>query len=347
MNEPSPTVGRAGGEHRVLEPPGGVPLDAARLDALAELWDGEARLELEAVVLGAASHRAWTERLGTDPVRLAGALVESVAERGGLGEEAADATVIGRVGAVGTAHPPEVQVGERVGVAWPATALPLFAAPTPAWDGGPVVPLEGHAIVPPRGVTVPVGDEAVATAALLTQLADLPSALVPGHRLVVLGTDRPAGLVAVAVAAAQGRHVTAVVSSLADARLLRAVGADVAVVLAAGEPVESADHLSASGPPPDLVVVAGGGEALAARLAPSVQVLAGTTPGTPSAIVAHARSIGRRVAIHAGRGIATDRGAALDALLTDRPLLRAMLRWHAEGGPRPAVPPAVDDQELP
>lgn len=349
MSGHGPTYGRSGGEHRVLEPVGGEPLTATRLDALAELWDGEVRLELDAVVLSGPGHRAWTERLGTDPVRLTAAFAETLAERGGLGPEAHDATLVGRVAAVGSAHPHPVDLGERVAVALPATAVPLFALPSDAWDGGRVIALQGHAILPASAVTVPVGDAPAAFAAVLAAVADLPASLAPGQRTVIVGTEQPAGAVAIAVASSQLRHVTAVVGSLGGARLARALGADRTAVVATGDPVAGADHvLEASGGRPDLVVLADpAGAALAARLAPSVQVLTDpvTAPAVAATVLRHARALGRGTAIHVGRGVTVDRGAALHALIAERAVLLAALRWHAGVGALPTFPPAGDDLE--
>ncbi len=344
---PSPTVGSPGGEHRVLEPPGAEPLAATRLDALAELWDGELRLSLEAVVLSAVSHRRWVERLGSDPGRLTAAFAESVAERGGLGEEAHDATAIGTVAAVGSAHPHAVTVGERVAVAVSAAALPTFALPTAGWDGGRVVPVQGHAIVPAAAVTVPVDDAPAALAATLALHADLPTGLVPGHHVAVIGVDRPAGAIAVVTAAAQQREVTAVVASLAAARLARALGAGRSVIVAPAEPVPAAARLAeADRGSLDLVILADpAGAALAARCAPAVQVL--TDPTSDAEVTARvltaARAAGRGVTIAAGRGVADDRGTQLRHLVRTRPLLEATLRWGAGLGPRPHLP--TDDVE--
>jgi L-erythro-3,5-diaminohexanoate dehydrogenase len=350
VSDRGPTFGRPGGEHRVLEPEGAEPLEATRLDALAELWDGELRLDLEALVLSAASHRAWTERLGSDPSRLTAAFAETIAERGGLGVEARDGTLVGRIVAVGDAHPHPVEVGERVATPLPATAIPLFALPTPDWDGGRVVTLRGHAVLPAAGVTIPVDEAPAAVAAVLAGVADLPASLGSGSRVIVVGVEEPAGAVAVAVASAQMRHVTAVVGSLAAARLARALGADAAAVTAVGEPVAGADHVAAvSGGRPDLVVLASPtGAALAARLAPAVQVLTDpvSAPDVAARVLTHARAAGRSVAVHAGRTAAPDRGAALRALLADRGVLRTTLHWQAGVGSVPTIPPARDTDTL-
>jgi hypothetical protein len=342
-----PTVGRRGGEHRVLEPPGGEPLTATRLDALAELWDGELRLALEAVVLRVPQHRRWTERLGGEAARLTAAFVETIAERGGLGEEAQDATLVGRIVSAGPAHPHPVTVGERVAVVFPATAVPLFAVPAASWDGSRVVPVEGHAIVPAGAVTVPIGGAPAPLGEVLAATAHLPAGLAAGRRPVVVGIDLPVGAVAVAVLADQHRPVTAVVGSLASARLARALGAHATVIAALDEPVAEADRVAgASGDRPDLVVLADpAGAALAARLAPRVQDLTDPGEGSVERLVAHARAAGRDLAVHAGRALPSDRGAALDALLRRREVLAATLRWQAGLGGRPSVPPVDDDLE--
>lgn len=342
MTGRSPTLGRPGGEHRVLEPAGAAPLTADRLDALAELWDGELRLSLEAVVLATTSHRAWTERLGPDPARLTAAFAESVAERGGLGiDVAADAVLLGRVDAVGSAHPHPVVVGERVGVALPATAVPLFALPAPTWDGGRVVPLRGHAVVPAGAPTIPIGDAPAALGASITSLADLPASIAPGRHLVIIGVDQPAGAVAVAAAASQLRYVTALVGSLSHARLARALGADATAVVSLLDAVESADHVAGRlVTRADLVVVADpAGAALAARLAPAVQVVTDpvVAPTTAADVLRHARAACRSVAVHAGRGVAIDRGASLRQLLGRSGVLQATLRWQAGVGDLPTV----------
>lgn len=345
----TPTAGRPGGEHRVLEPPGAVPLEATRLDAIADLWDGELRLDLEAVVLTAHSHRRWVERLDEDPVRLAAAMTESVAERGGLaGDVAGDAVVVGTIDAVGRAHPHPVEAGERVAVGVPAAVLPLFAVPQEGWDGGRIVPVRGHAIVPASAPTVPVDELPAAFAAVLSATADVPAGLAPGHRLVVLGVDRPEGAVAVVAASSQLRHVTALVATLSQARLARALGADETAVVTPSEPVDSADHvLARASGRPDLVVLADPGPvALAARLAPVVQVLTDPdlAPTTAASLVRHARALGRGMAVHAGRIPTTDRGQALRSLLRDHAVLASTLRWQAGLGTLPTVP-TDDDPE--
>lgn len=347
MTARAPTFGSPTGDHRVLEPAGATPLDATRLDAQPELWDGELRLDLEALVLPARDLRAWQERLAADPEVLRAAFAEAVAERGGVGEDAAAGTLVGTVAAVGTAHPHPVDVGERVAVAVPAGAVPLLAAPTADWDGGRTVTLHGHAVVPAAAATVPAADAPAALAALLVDVADVPAGLASGARTVVLGPDRGGGAVALAAAVAQHRHVTAVVRSLAMARLARAAGADAVAVADVADPVGAVAHLAevvgdGSAPRFDLAVVADpAAAALAVRLAPSVQVLTerADVPATVGAVLRHAAALGAGPAVHAGRARVVDRGAALRDLAARSSVLLVTLRWQAGVGALPNVGP--------
>lgn len=347
----SPTLGRPGGEHRVLEPSGAAPYDATRLDALAELWDGEARLELEALVLTGSAHRRWRSRLTSDPDVLRAAFAETVAERGGVGEEAQDGVLVGRIVARGAAHPQPVQVGERVAVALPAAAVPLFAAPTEPWDGGRAITLRGHAVLPAAATTVPVGDEPPVVAALYAATAGLPTALVPGTRTVVLGAERARGAVALAAAVAQRRHVTAVVRTLPAARLARALGADATAIVDLHDPVAADDHLrelAGRRARPDGVVLADGdGAALAARLAPVIQIAVeeAALGAVTDAVGRHAAALGRSVAIHAGRPVPVERGAALRDLVASSPVLAATLRWRAGAAPLPTAASVIPEEE--
>lgn len=351
MSARTPTFGTPAGDHRVVEPPGATCLDATRLDPHPELWDGELRLELEALVLPTAEHRRWTERLTTDPAVLAAAFAEGVAERGGVGPEGRSGTLVGRIAAVGSAHPHPVDVGERVAVPLPAGALPLLAAPTEGWDGSRVVELRGHAIVPAVAATVPAGDAPPAMAALVADVADVPAGLAPGARTVILGPDRGAGAVALAAAVAQHRHVTVVVRSLGTARLARAAGADVVAVGDVADPLGTLTHLTellGDGPRTrfDLAVVGDpAGAALAARLAPVVQVLThrADVPAAVAEVSTHAAAAGRGPAIHAGRGTTVDRGAALRSLMTSSSVLLMTLRWQAGVGALPTVAPSSEE----
>lgn len=344
-----PTLGRPGGEHRVLEPPDGTPLTATRLDAFSELWDGELRLALQAVVLTIDGHARLVERVGPDRQALAAAFTEAVAERGGVGPEAHDAVLIGTVATVGTRRRYAASVGERVAVLAPAGAVPLFAAPDQDHDGGRHVPVRGHAIVGGAQPTLRLDDESPTLAAELARVADVPVGLGRGSAVVVLGAETSVGAVAVAAAAAQGRHVTAVSATLHGARVARHLGASVATVADLGDPVATADLLeSGHGPRVELAIVATpAATALAARLAPTVQVLtdpvAHATVGAE--VTVQAAALGHGITVQLGRPTVTDHGATLRELLGSNRLLADVLRWQAglAAAPAPADPDDPDD----
>jgi L-erythro-3,5-diaminohexanoate dehydrogenase len=233
----NPALGSPAGDHRVLEPPGATPATARRLDALGDLWDGELRIDLEALVLDADDLAAWRARTGGGPTALQAAMVEVVAERGGLDGELGRGTYLGRVAAVGRDHPWPAAVGDAVALPLPALVVPAFALPGP-WDGSsPVVPLRGHAIAPAGVPTVLLPDGVSATAARsLARFADVPAALdaLPAEAVadgvVVLGGASVPGAIALAHLVARGVRTAAVVESLEGARLADALGVGTVVV---------------------------------------------------------------------------------------------------------------------
>jgi L-erythro-3,5-diaminohexanoate dehydrogenase len=367
----SVSFGSASGDHRVLEPAGATPVEARRLDALGELWDGEVRIDLEALVLDADDLRAWRARLGGDPTVLAAAIVETVAERGGLDGEPGRGTYVGAVAAVGRAHPWPAGVGERVALPVPAVAVPAFAVPGP-WDGRtPVVPLRGHAIAPAGVPTVLVPAGASATAArVLARHADVPAAadaLVdtwprssttgpasgaprtdPSRMAAVLGAASPPGAIVLAHLASRGVPTVAVVGSLEAARVAEALGADAVVVAdladAAGSAAVVAETLGSPAAEDVLVgaaiVADATAVALAVRVARRVLVVDGGAGA--SRVAAAASDAARPVDVLVHRDPGVGRGSRVVDLVASVPALAAALRWHT-GAP---FPPATG-HELP
>jgi hypothetical protein len=324
----------------VLEPAGATPATARRLDALAELWDGEVRLELTALVLDPADLAAWRQRLGASAEGLAAALVEGVAERGALADEPGRGTLLGRVAAVGRAHPWPATVGELVALAQPAAAIPAFAVPG-RWDGSsPVVPLRGHAIAP-AGVPTVLADGGSAEAArTVARAADVPAAVdaavaasAGGSRLVLLGADRVPGAIALAHLATLGWPVCAVVETLQGADLARTLGATSVVVADLAAPVETATVIAEADPAPfDLAFVAtSAAAALSVRLAPRVAAV-GAVPLDP--LLRAADEDGRTVDVSAYREPGAGRGARVRDLVASSPALAELLRWRS-GRPTP------------
>jgi hypothetical protein len=339
----TPVTGAPGGEHRVLEPAGATPATARRLDALAELWDGEVRLELSALVLDPADLTAWRQRLGAGVEGLTAALIEGIAERGALADEPGRGTLLGRVAAVGRAHPWPATVGELVALAQPAAAIPAFAVPGP-WDGtSPVVPLRGHAIAPAAVPTVLAEGGSAEAARTVARSADVPAAVDAfvgaavaassgGPRLVLLGAEQVPGAIALAHLTALGASVCAVVETLGGADLARSLGATSVVVADLGAAVETATVIADAEPAPfDLVLVASPAAALCVRLAPRV-VAVGDVPLDPILRAAH--EDGRTVEVSAHREPGAGRGARVRELVASSPALAELLRWRT-GRPTP------------
>jgi L-erythro-3,5-diaminohexanoate dehydrogenase len=367
----NPADGSPSGDHRVLEPPGVTTAAARRVDALGELWDGEVRLELEALVLEPDDLARWQARLGADGTVLAAALVETIAERGALDGEAGQGTYVGRVAAVGRSHPWPATPGERVALPLPAHAVPAFAIPGP-WDGRtPVVPVRGHAIAPAGVPTVLVPEDASATAARwLARLADVPAAVdvfgdhpaagrtlgelpAPDHTpggdaaagevaatartgaLVVLGGDTEPGAIALAHLAATGAAVVAVVETLQGARIADRLGARHVVIADLADVPGSADVITEeTGPSGGAVLAAPHAAALAVRLAHRVLVVH-DLPGGGS-VAEQATAAARAVDVLVHREPGAGRGSRLRDLVASSSALAEVLRWHT-GHPVPRL----------
>jgi L-erythro-3,5-diaminohexanoate dehydrogenase len=331
----SASFGSPAGDHRVLEPPGATPASARRLDALGELWDGEVRVDLEALVMDDADLAAWRARLGSDAAVLSAALLETIAERGALDGEPGRGTYLGTVAAVGTEHPWPASVGERVALPSPAVALPAFAVPGP-WDGRcPVVPLRGHAVAPAGIPTVVVPDGASATAARwLALLADVPAALDAllsrlsrRAAIVVLGGDTPAGAVACRDLVIRGVDVATVVETLDGARRSEGLGVRRVVVADLGDPVGSRQVMTeaAAGTFAAVVVASARAGALAVRTAPHLLLV---DPGAGATVARHAAEDARAVEVLVRREPGAERGERTRDLVASCRVLAEVLRWR-------------------
>jgi L-erythro-3,5-diaminohexanoate dehydrogenase len=349
----TPSAGSPSGDHRVLEPPGASPATARRLDALGELWDGEVRVDLEALVLDDADVARWRDRLGPDPTTLAAALVEAVAERGALDDEPGQGTLLGRIAAVGRAHPWPAQVGERVAIPLPARVVPAFAVPG-RWEAtSPVIPLDGHAVAPAGSPTVLVGDASATAARFLARHADVPVALdawlegvgaepadggagLAGAVPVVLGADTVPGAIGLAHLAALGVPTCAVVAGLDGARRAEALGAADVLVADLGDPVGTAQLVATDGPGAiDLAVLADpAAAALSARLAPRVLVV--TEAAAAGVAAAEAVAAARNVDVVVHRRPGAGRGIRVHDLVASSAVLADVLRWRT-GHPAPSV----------
>lgn len=344
----SPTHGFASGRHRVLEPPGALPLDATRLDPHPDVWDVELRLELRGVVFSVADLGRLASTFGVDPATRRAALLEACAERGGLPPQTEDAQLIGLVVAVGSGVTQPVGVGDTVVTTAPATAVPAWLSDLSGWDGvSRVAPAAGHAVIGDGQPLVKVdpGQAAEVSAVLAANAgveALVADAVHPGDRVAVLGGTTVAGALAAVSAVARGAdEVVALVSTLQDARLVAALGGVTSVITDVHAAGEAANELAtALGGPADLVVVASDDRdavTTAVLLAGDGTVVLSEHPGHAAHAAAVARSIGTVPVIRVDRAVVRDAGASTTAVVGSSRPLAELVRWRAGVGPAPAA----------
>lgn len=323
-----------------------LPEAARRLDPHPDLWDDEARVALTHLVLSGDDLARLHAQHGADPTTVRAALLESVAERGGLTEAVHEAVLLGTVVARGSGWDQPVGVGTIVATAAPATAVPAWLADLSGWDGRQlVVPCRGHAIVS-RGAALVRHPEPVeaAPAALLTREVAVPALVadvtVPGDAVAVLGATSVGGALAALTAAAGGASVVAgTVPSLADARLARALGVAEPVIVDLSRPAEAATTLAAAlGGPADVVaVVVDDPDAVRTGVllaGDGTVLLVHGTRHAPLA-AATARALGTSPVLRVDRPAVRDAGAAVTSLVTSTPTLQELIRWRAGVGPPP------------
>lgn len=352
-----PTRGTPSGRHRVVDPPGTLPVVARRLDAHPDLWDSEARLDLTALVLSPPDLTLLGSRHGTDAGSLRAALLEGSADRGGTPDGLAGAVLVGSLAAVGDTWPHLDAVGTVVATVGPAEAHPCWLADVSAWDGASlVVPCRGHAVLaaasqflalaPPRPGLATSGGPDAAAVAELARSAGIPGLVAdvthPGDRVAVLGaTSVPGALAAVAAIDRGAGLVSGLVTSLQDARLARALGVAEPVIADVREPAVAAEALgSALGGPADVVVVAVEDRAavtVATLLAGDGTVLLAVGRGHAEHAARTSAALGTSPIVRVDRPAVRDAGAHVLALLDEHPALAELVRWRAGTGPAPAA----------
>ncbi|MDQ2758071.1 MAG: L-erythro-3,5-diaminohexanoate dehydrogenase, partial [Actinomycetota bacterium] len=152
------------GLHRVLEPSGAsvtLPQAATRLDASAELWPDEVRIDVETLNLDAASYRQLATKHTTPEGEVDGAAVRAevlaiVSARGKMQNPVTGSggMLIGTVADVGPQSPLGLRVGDQVATLVSLSLTPLLLTDELAgWDGlGEQVPARGHAILFGRSI---------------------------------------------------------------------------------------------------------------------------------------------------------------------------------------------------
>ncbi len=282
-------AGSALGLHRVVEPVGALPQAAWRLDASAELWPDEVRIDVERLNLDAASFRQLSEAVGALSPTEAGAAVRAevadiVATRGKMHNPVTGSggMLIGRVAEVGPASPLGLSPGDRVATLVSLTLTPLLLTDGLAhWDGrSEQVPAAGHAILFGRSIAAVLPtDLSAETALAVLDVCGAPAltARIVAERLAfsvaVLGAAGKSGSLALAAARRAGaRRLVALVRDDAEAAAVADSGlaTDIAVI-DARDPVAVLDAVQQRGGPVDVTVVcvdvagAEGGAILATR----------------------------------------------------------------------------------
>ncbi|MFE2756482.1 L-erythro-3,5-diaminohexanoate dehydrogenase, partial [Actinosynnema sp. NPDC059335] len=179
------------GLHRVLDPAGVLPQQAARLDATPVCGPDEVVVDVARLNLDAASYRQLREEHGVGGVRRA--VLDIVAARGKMQNPVTGSggMLLGTVREVGPASPLGLRVGDRVATLVSLTLTPLRITDGLArWDGaGEQVPCEGTAVLFGRSVVAVLPDDLPEELAL--SVLDVCGAPALPHRGGGRGRARP------------------------------------------------------------------------------------------------------------------------------------------------------------
>lgn len=351
----SPTAGDPIGGHRVVEPNAALPAVASRLDPRPDLWDREVRVELTDIVLAEEDHAGILRQAGGDPARMRAALLEAAAERGGLPTHLHGTALVGRVAARAEGAPDGPAVGDRMVVLPPVASVPCWLHDVSGWNGGRRIPVAGHAVLAPRTPTVPVRDDLSAEVAVGLGLAwHVPDTVEQvgserGTRTLVTGPTSIAGAAAQLTAVQHGARVAALVTTLHDARLVRALGPGDPVIVAPADTVEGVEAvLETLGGPPEVVLVADPDRDLlrlvATLVAPNGRILLLVPGADVDGLLLDAAGTGSSPSVVAARRLAPGSPAVLE-LWDDRPAFRALVEWRAGLAPAPRGAPITGDDE--
>ncbi|MDQ3865967.1 MAG: L-erythro-3,5-diaminohexanoate dehydrogenase, partial [Actinomycetota bacterium] len=202
------------GAHRVLDPPGGLPQPARRVDPHAPLTASELALDVDRVSVDAWSFRQLWAEAREDDRSFARALHDVVEERGKLHNPQTDSggTLIGTVAEIGDEAAAERRLasGDRVVPLASCSAIPLVLEHVRAVNARAAeVEVEARAIVPlafpVERVPTDLDERLVVAAADTAGAPGLVHDLVaPGAQVTILGANGTAGLLACASARDRG-----------------------------------------------------------------------------------------------------------------------------------------------
>ena len=260
------------GLHRVIAPAGVLPQAAQRLDARAELWPDEVRIQVERLNLDAASFRQLITKHDGDGAAVRAEVLDIVTTRGKMQNPVTGSggMLTGTVAEVGPESPLGLSVGDRVATLVSLSLTPLVITDGLArWDGlSEQVPCEGHAVLFGRSIAAALPDDL--PAALALAVMDVCGAPALTARVVaqyvergiaptvcVIGGAGKSGSLSLAAAAKAGAGRTiAVVPVEREVELLAGKQLADAVALAdARDPVALSRAVSQAGGPADVTVV--------------------------------------------------------------------------------------------
>lgn len=231
---------------RVVAPPRALPAVATQLDPDPRVRPGEMRLSLDLLQLAPGGETAIARTSGGDVTRMRAGLLEATTERGGLPRGLDASVLLGRVDEVGWDGSP-LQAGDRVAVVPPVGGLACWLHDVSAWNGGRIIPVRGHVMVPGGGQLVRVADGwDPRLAAELARAAAGSGAIaeVASDRIVVIGAGTTAGAHLSHLAAHAGYAVVAVVAGLPEARVLTELDADQVIVATTRDPATAVNDIA-------------------------------------------------------------------------------------------------------
>jgi L-erythro-3,5-diaminohexanoate dehydrogenase len=262
--------------HRVIEPPGVLPLAAWRLDPAPDIWPDEVLVGVHRLNLDAASFRQLREAHGGEPEAMRAAVLDIVAARGKMQNPVTGSggMLTGVVRQVGPQSPLGLEPGDRIATLVSLSLTPLVITDgLRDWDGAAEqVPCAGHAILFGRSIAAVLPDDLpprlalavfdVCGAPALTHRA--VTAAGPGPVVAILGAAGKSGSLSAAAARRAGaKAVIGVVPTEAEAAVLRSARAgggdaplaDEVVIADARDPVAVAEAVGGAGGPADITVV--------------------------------------------------------------------------------------------
>jgi L-erythro-3,5-diaminohexanoate dehydrogenase len=333
------------GADRVVDPGGGLPQSADRLDPSGPVRPFELEIAVERLCLDSTSHREIRERAKGDPDRMAERISEIVESRGKMHNPSTESggVLLGTVAAVGRRYESPPSIGERIVTLASLTLTPLrLEAVTEPDPISTQVEVSGTAYLPQRAAWAGVPDDLPVEGAVaiydVCAAASQTRALAPQRGIVcVLGAGH-AGKLALAAArdATEGGTVVAVdADARAVERVLELGLADIGVTADLRDPLAALGAVRSAGvPPADLTVVvvnAGGCEQAAILLtADGGTVLFFSMSTSFSAAALAADGIGTSVGMTVGSGHSPDRGEYALRLVRGSDALRRALGLPAE-----------------